>query len=268
MRALFALTQGPTPVFNTSELATCFGGENGDTLPLDDQNLMRTVETVLFPNTLINLLEQIPHSTIWKIATDEYPYPGDLYIDNRFIHIVNSRPAARKIDPPSISAIQQRMNHLEHTRYIWGGNWPEGINALPKLYPSQTNFHKLKPHIQDTWRLKGVDCSGLLHYATNGFTPRNTSSLVHFGTPVDIEGKNTKEILQEVRELDMIVWTGHVVCVLDHKTTIESRAPVGVVKTDAYERLSEIMAERKPVNKWGSTHLPHFVIRRWSYLCA
>jgi hypothetical protein len=263
MTAFYALTHSPTPVFNTVELAHYFGGAGGDTLLLDDQNLMTTVETVLFPQTPVKLLKQVEQTPLWKIATDVYPYSGEFYIHDHFIHIVDIPPHQQKIDLPTSSEILQRMHCLEHARYIWGGNWPQGIELLPKLYPSKTPFSQLDPLIQDTWQLKGVDCSGLLHYATQGYTPRNTSSLVDFGTLVDVEGKGAWDILQQLQALDIIVWAGHVLCVLDQQTVIESRALKGVIKTNAFERLSEIMQERQPVNHWNSTLSPHFVIRRW-----
>lgn len=259
MPILYALTKHPTPVFNTPELASCFG----NTLPLDEQNLLRAVETVLFPQTLVRILETTEGSPIWKIATDEYPYSGDFYIDRRFAQIIEGKPVSRNIILPSRSEIKQRMTRLVNARYIWGGNWPEGIDILPKLYPSKTEFSKLEPLVQDTWQLKGVDCSGLIHYATNGFTPRNTSALVRFGKPVEIEGKDAGGIVQRLQPLDLIVWAGHVVCVLDSGTTIESIAPKGVVKRETFERLSEVMKERQPVNNWDAITAPRFVVRRW-----
>lgn len=259
----YALTQHPTPVFNTPELASCFGGNNGDTIPLDEQGLMRTVETVLFPETTIRLLKQVAHSHIWKISPDEYPYEGDFFIDDRFVRTVAGPSPQRQIQLPSITEILKIMRKLENTRYIWGGNWPGGIDILPILYPSRTDLAKLDPLVQDTWRLKGLDCSGLLHYASNGWTPRNTSSLVHFGAPIDIEKQDAARILKKLQPLDMIAWEGHVVCILDEHTTIESKPTYGVVRLNSFDRLSEIMKERKAVNQWDAADEPRFVIRRW-----
>jgi hypothetical protein len=263
MTAFYALTHSPTPVFNTTELSHCFGGANGDTLLLDDQHLMRTVETVLFPETPVHLLTRVAQTSLWKIATDAYPYPGNLYIHEQFVHTASTPFDQKKIDPLTANHILQKMCELERTRYIWGGNWPPGIDFLPKLYPSKTPLSRLNLLIQETWQLKGVDCSGLLYYATQGYTPRNTSSLIHFGNPVDIEGKNVQDLARELQALDIIVWAGHVICVLDKKTTIESIVHKGVIKTNILDRLSEITKERKPANRWGSTPSPHFVVRRW-----
>jgi len=258
---LFAITLFPTPVFNTAEIASCFGGETGDALPLDEQGIMRTVETILYSGTLIKLLEKMKQPHIWKIETNEYQYNVEKFLDDRFIQIVDSLPSKRNVKLPSPSAVLKTMLELEKTRYIWGGNWPHGIDLLPNIYPSKSSLHQLDPLINDTWVLRGVDCSGLLHYATNGWTPRNTSSLVNFGQSVDIEGKSISSILEKIQPLDLIVWKGHVVCAIDKHTTIESKLSEGVVKFDSYERLSAIMKERKPAN--SCTEAAAFVIRRW-----
>ncbi|MBS0604795.1 MAG: peptidoglycan endopeptidase [Verrucomicrobia bacterium] len=259
----YAIARSPTPVFNTPELASCFGGADGSSLLLDQQGLMRTVETVLFPDTKIKMLEQVAKSSIWRIQTDEYAYQGNYYIDERFVSMTDQPPPPRKIQLPSMPEILKTMKRMEGTRYIWGGNWPQGIDLLPHLYPCKSALQEAAPHLQDTWRLKGVDCSGFLHYATNGWTPRNTSSLLKLGDPVSVEGMNADQIVDKLEDLDLIVWAGHVVCVLDGKSTIESRLPEGVVTLNSTERIMGIMKERKPVDNWASTEGPRFVVRRW-----
>src|ERR1043165_8387947 len=94
----YAVTQFPTPIFNVPDIAGCFGGFDGKTLPLDNQNLMRTVETVLFPYSKVQLLEQVAQTSIWKIKTDEYPYLGNHYIDVRFVRNAQDIPSNRYID--------------------------------------------------------------------------------------------------------------------------------------------------------------------------
>lgn len=265
----YGIAQGPTPVLNTPDFLSCFGGKSGDDLPLDEQNLMRTVETVLFPGTKIELLQKVADSHIWKIRTNEYKCANDIFIDDRFIK-TNCEPLLeREMQVPSIPEILKKMSELEGTSYIWGGNWPKGVDLLPEMYPSKTKMSQLSPLTQDTWGLKGVDCSGLLYYATNGFTPRNTSDLINLGNPVDIENKDAKAILNQLQNLDIIVWKGHVITVFDPETLIESIPPNkivkshGVVKFNALQRLQYIMKERIPVNTPGSTDKLHFVVRRW-----
>ena len=137
------------------------------------------------------------------------------------------------------------------TPYLWGGNWPKGILHLHDYYPSKSGLETLDPVKKQTWKIEGVDCPGLLHFVTNGYTPRNTSSLFTYGNEVKIEGKKPHEILETIQSLDLIVFEGHVIIFLNKDQTIESLAGQGVVIYDAEKRLSEIMKET------------HFVVRRW-----
>jgi hypothetical protein len=255
----YAVTEFPTPVFNTPDLSFCFGGKDGNTLFLDEKELMRSIETVLFPQSRVELLEHITHTPIWRIQTPEYPYPGSYYIDERFIWKIDSIPDHRISVMPKKQALVQQLKNMKHCRYVWGGNWPKGIELLTQLYPSRAPI--TNPLIQDTWSLKGLDCSGLPHYLTNGATPRNTSSLVTYGKAVEIEGKNLEEIIASLHSLDFIVWTGHVVWVIDQQWSIESKYPEGLVKFKLKDRLTEILQERKPLNEWQ--YGAYFVVRRW-----
>ena len=110
--------------------------------------------------------------------------------------------------------------------------------------------------------------------ATDGWTPRNTSSLVRYGTPLEIRGKNAQEIAASLKPLDLIVWDGHVVIVLDEAQTVESRMDHepenpglqgGVRRRGLEDRLQEILAERVPVNGGDDCEKEGecFVVRRW-----
>jgi hypothetical protein len=113
------------------------------------------------------------------------------------------------------------------------------------------------------WGLKGVDCSGLIYEATNGYTARNTHQLVYFGEGVEIEGLSPKEITKKLKPLDIIVWKGHVILVYDENSTIESSFSAGgVVKKTLISVLSDISKSRVPKNKWEYDG-KYFVVRRW-----
>jgi hypothetical protein len=258
-----AITNAPTPVFNTPDPKRYFGGNDGNTLLLDNQKLMRCVETVLFPNTRVTVIECVDQSTLWKIKTPAYPYEGEFYIDSRFINLTDTTLGTRKAEIPSIPQLRSRLDNLVNSRYIWGGSWPEGVPQLAKLFPSRSPFDQLDQDTQELWTLKGVDCSGLLNFVTNGATPRNTSKLVDFGRPIEVEGLQPEQIAEKLEDTDLIVWSGHVITVFSDSETIESINPQGVVKRSTVERLSDIMRERIPVNTWNATDKPHFVVRRW-----
>lgn len=77
------------------------------------------------------------------------------------------------------------------------------------------------------------------------------------------------EIAKQLKPLDLLVWDGHVVIVLDEKRTIESRGrgknPGGVEIVETKKRLEEIFKTRKPVNEYGDCPLSaskKFVVRR------
>jgi len=103
----------------------------------------------------------------------------------------------------------------------------------------------------------------LIYQASNGYTPRNTSSLVSFGKTIPIAGLSPAGIASQLKPLDLIVWKGHVVIALGTETAIESTNPEGVIISDLRTRLSSIMKERTPVNNWKDKSDKSFVARRW-----
>jgi hypothetical protein len=113
------------------------------------------------------------------------------------------------------------------------------------------------------WTLRGVDCSGLLYEATDGYIPRNTSSLVNYGKGLNISGRTAGEISKILKPLDIIVWSGHVIIILNDREVIESTGSGGVKRTGILEKLKKVMSEKKPVNDWNSTSGDRFVVRRW-----
>jgi len=192
----------PTPVLNTPDFANNFGAKN---LPLDEKGLFRPLELIALPGTHFSLKKQIsPY--IAEVTTEEYPC-SPLYIDLRFTTPCSSSSPRKKALPPP-ARILERLEKSLGLPYIWGGNWGQGIPELQTLYKASTTF-------------QGVDCSGLLYEATDGFTPRNTSELLQFGEEVTSR--------ENIRPLDLIIWPGHVVIAFDSATTIESLHPQGVI---------------------------------------
>ncbi len=234
-----------------------FGGKDGATLALDEKGLLRAVETVAFSHTKFEILEVLDRG-IARVKTQEY-LGESLYVDLRFLqridHTTQERPCAL---PPS-KIILEKMDTLLGFPYVWGGSFP-GIPRMLEFYPPAK---PLPENLKKIWTFHGVDCSGLLYWATDGFTPRNTSQLVTFGKSLKIENVSHQEIQKMVRPLDLLVWKGHVIIIINSEETIESRAGFGVVKRNLLERLSEIAQQRKPVNTWDSSE--SFVINRWQF---
>ncbi|HMQ70076.1 MAG TPA: peptidoglycan endopeptidase [Ignavibacteria bacterium] len=254
-----------TPVLNTADFESVFGGSNGTSVKLDKSGLIREMEFIAFPNTVFEILEVIPKGdhNIYKITTDDYPYnSSDLYIDSRFVNTSDTLPEQRELILPDKKEILAKLNSLDGYGYMWGGNYGDGIEQLLEFYQPAS---EPDVYIKDLWSLKGVDCSGLIYQATNGSTPRNTSTLINYGEGIDIAGKSASEISSMLQPLDLIVWSGHVIIVYDENTVIESTGDAGVHKSDLTSRLKSIMREKTPVNDWNSTSGKRFVVRRWYF---
>lgn len=250
------ITNSPIPVFNTSEFPSYFTGE-GEHIPLDDQGLMRALETILLPGMSFDLQKK-SSDNIFEINTPNYS-GKELYIDRRFSNETPSTEQPSNL--PSVDKICETLRKLIGTPYLWGGNWPEGIPKMLELYPPAVDIHSLDPKIQNIWQLKGVDCSGLLYYATKGYTPRNTSDLVTYKKGLNIENLEKNKIALLLEPLDLIAWKGHVIIVIDKETCMESTIEKGVHLRNLSERIEEVLETRQTVNQNPSKD--YFVIRRW-----
>jgi hypothetical protein len=231
-KALYALAFEPTPVLNTPDFESVFGGSNGISLKKDNEGLIRAVEYIALKGTVFEILDVTDKGDhkILHVKTDYYDYGSELFIDSRFVKIQNSKPDSPIKKLPSKKEIYSFLDKAVGSKYIWGGNCIEGIDKMLEFYPPKGTID------DDTkleWILKGCDCSGLMYEATNGYTERNTSKLVNEGEPVLIEGLTAEEIADKLKPLDMIVWTGHVIYVYDEITAIQSAlSKGGVVKKE------------------------------------
>jgi cell wall-associated NlpC family hydrolase len=151
--------------------------------------------------------------------------------------------------------------------YVWGGNLQGGVVELMDLFYGGAVPAAARRELT----LAGLDCSGLLYQATGGWTPRNTSQLVSYGKAVPVAEKSPEQFVAELEPLDLIVWNGHVLIVLDRETIIESRLECGtqgnggVVTTALRQRLAGILRTRRPADQWptGGRQRDVFVVRRW-----
>lgn len=259
----YAVAKEPTPVLNSPDFAAVFGGSDGVTVKTDNQGLIREMEFIALPGTVFDLLGEFDHGSykIFKVECKEYDYNTELFIDSRFVELKKDRPKERFISMPSKEDIYKSLDKWIGNRYCWGGNFNDGIQKLIELYKPAGDIPK---SLQNEWTLKGCDCSGLMYEATNGFTPRNTSKLVNYGEPVEIEGLTAEEITAKLKPLDMLVWNGHVIYVYDEKSSIQSSlSRGGVVKMDLLETVAGLMASRTPVNDYNNSQGDRFVVRRW-----
>jgi len=271
--ASYGVARSAAPVLNTPAFSDIFGGADGRSLKTDRCGQVRQLEFIALPGTVFRLREKIPGSaaTVYRVETDDYPTTDNipLYVDGRFIELRDDEPPARARALPSGERIIAALRAGIGSPYVWGGNVQGGARALlGSFYPAGA---ALDDRVKRRITLAGLDCSGLLYQATGGWTPRNTSQLVSYGTGVAVEGKSAQEIAAGLQPLDLIVWSGHVIIVLDRSTVIESRLECGgpthggVVTTPSQRRLTEIMRTRRPLDAWPAQGKQRgvFVVRRW-----
>jgi cell wall-associated NlpC family hydrolase len=213
------------------------------------------LEFIALPGTVFRTVAPATGTTgVLQVTTDDYQAPAgtSLYVDGTLLEPHQTAAVPRKALLPSRESLQTMLRSAVGLPYIWGGNLREGVQS-----GKQRQF-------------AGLDCSGLLYEATDGYTPRNTEQLVQFGSSVAIEGLGVEKLAKQLRPLDLIVWKGHVIIVMDHKTTIESvmncgEKKNGVMLTPLKVRLEQLMQQRKPVNCWpaDTKKAALFVVRRW-----
>lgn len=271
--APYGVARSAAPVLNSPAFSRIFGGADGRSLKTDRCGQVREMEFIALPGTVFRVRETIPGTgaTVYRVETDDYPAPAgiSLYVDSRFIELRDEQPPARSRILPPRERIIAALREAAGSPYVWGGNLREGAHALfGTLYPAEASWDD---RAKRRLALAGLDCSGLLYQATDGWTPRNTSQLVAYGTGVAVEGKSAREIAERLQPLDLLVWNGHVIIVLDRDTTIESRLECGrpgnggVVRTPLRQRLAEIMRTRRPQDAWPAPGKRQgvFVVRRW-----
>lgn len=249
----YAVTTTPLPVYNSRAAAA-----NGSPPQPDQCGQVRQLEFIALPATLFRVVAETGtgRQTILEVTTDAYRTPAGirLYIHDTGLTRHVAPAPSRKPPPPQPTEVLNRLLSARGLPYVWGGNLRQGL---------QTNANETM--------YAGLDCSGLLYDATDGFTPRNTADLVNYGQPVPISGLSLDQLVKRLKPLDLIVWKGHVVIVADGGQAIESvllcgqPGNGGVQLTPLRQRLKEIMTRRRAVDSWpeGSDKQRQFVIRRW-----
>ena len=245
----------PCPILNTSDFNSVFGSDDGKTLKKDEKGHIRTLEFIALKNMIFEIESQ-RSEFIYKVKADFYP-SDKIYLDSRFAKSVKSFKSSKHKHITNSKKILRNILKTEGLPYVWGGNYHKGIKKILKYYGNR----KLNKEDKLSWELKGVDCSGLLFEATNGYTPRNTKELLTFGTAVLIENKSPLEIQKIIKPLDIIVFQGHVIIILDNETCFESRENNGSIKTKFLTRIDEILSSKNAKNDWETSK--DFVIRRF-----
>ncbi len=220
---MYFINEKATPILNTPHFNEVFG----DSLPFDDQELVRAVEMIALPRTVFKVVGE-KEDYILEVTTEEYPSSISLYIDGRSGSFHSEARERKKELLPPDEVIKIFYSKLG-IPYVWGGNYSLGIPEWKTLYPPKKKLSSIE---ETHWTFHGLDCSGLLYEATGGYTPRNTSELFSFGKEISFE---------EIAPLDLIIFPGHVIIVLNDREVIESNHTYGGVRISPLDkRLSEI----------------------------
>jgi hypothetical protein len=226
---IFALTTTKTPLFNTRDLTSLFSTPLG----FDAQFLLRPLETILFPKSLLTIKSVF--GNVLEVESVDYPSSKPLYVDRRFI-IETETPRRALRTLPKSSLLKERLISYPKLPYVWGGNTRSGIPELFSYYPPQ---RALSPYEWLSWHFRGVDCSGLLYDVSNGITPRNTKELSEFGYEVT-----------SPKPLDIAIWPGHVLIFIDKNHLIESKVGDGLTFSKAKDRLKELEKIPYQIRRW------------------
>ena len=269
--ASYGVARTAAPVLNVSGFSSVFGGRDGVTLKTDRCGQVRELEYIALPGTSFEIIGEVRDGarTVFQVESEDYPMPPGtrLYVDSRVIEPRTEKPGPRTRRLPPAAEVLAALRASVGSPYVWGGNVPGGVPELKELFYGGT----VPLSLRDRLSLAGLDCSGLLYHATGGWTPRNTSQLVSYGRAVKVAGKGVAEIAGILEPLDLIVWNGHVVIVLERETVVESILKCGrpgnggVMTTPLRQRLGEIMRTRRPVDVWPAVGKPRdvFAVRRW-----
>lgn len=249
----YAIARTALPVYNSVEAAT-----SGLPPKPDHCGQVRELEFIALPGTPFRVVREIVsrQQLTLEVTTEAYRPPDGvrLFIPGAPVTRVSAPAPRPAITLPDQIELLRMLRSAQGLPYVWGGNLRSGVSigTADRLFA-------------------GLDCSGLLYEATKGYTPRNTADLVYFGQAVPIAGLNKQQLIRRLRPLDLIVWKGHVLIVLDQDEVIESILHCGqpgnggVIRTPLGQRLEEIMARRSGVDHWptsdGKSRL--FVVRRW-----
>jgi hypothetical protein len=251
----YLIIKKPTPVLNTPNFNSVFNKDK-KTLKKDSLGHTRELEFIALKDMIFEIVDKTNHLYIYKVKCSFYK-SNNLYIDSRFGFFSDEKSHINIKYNTNPEIIIKKLNSYLNLPYIWGANYFKGCVDLLKFYPT---ILKDKNDI-NRWIFKGLDCSGLLFDSTNGYIKRNTSDLLLYKEGIDIENLSAFEIQKKIKPLDLIVFKGHVVIVLDSITTIESRENIGVYKENLIKRLNEILKTKTPKNNYLSEN--DFVIKRW-----
>ncbi len=246
MTHFFGKARLPVPIFNSPHFREIFGEEDGAVL-LDHQGFFRPLEMVAFEGSIFEVVGV--GIDYFEVKYRDYCSARSYFVCQEGVEVFEDCPTAEKSKKFDRYEIEQRMISQMGRPYLWGGNWPECLPYMVKAYP----------YLEQIGGFDGIDCSGLMYWASGGATPRNVSGLRNFGEAIAFDQWRP-------RPLDMLVWEDHIVFVLSNGNVIESREKFGVYQTPLVGRLRTLLKTRMPHLEWSDEMSKRgFVIRRGEF---
>lgn len=128
--------------------------------------------------------------------------------------------------PPKRADVLARLLELLGTPYLFGGTSERGSPRQRQVLVELGAFEERDldhPELDRIARAHGIDCSGLLNAATEGFFIGDSRDTVHLGPVLDLrEGTPPDEVARMLEPLDVIVWQGHMVIAMGDGRIIQS----------------------------------------------
>lgn len=242
-----------TPVFNIPEIYKFLSDLDGD-VKTDKKGLLPEVSFIAPPGREFEIIDEIEQSgyTILKVKpvnSEKIYYADSRFLEGAYGEYDNKGKLTKE-------EIIRNLKAMEGYPYEYGGAIANGVWKLESMYDIKG--------LNEKWKPKGLDCSGLIYQATNGAIPRSSSEIVKYGEGLDIEGKKLDDIIDMLEPLDIIGYPGHVLIVIDKNSVMESSPKKGVRILQAETRIKQLMKDRKPVNDVeGENKNKIFVVRRW-----
>ena len=264
----YAQSIGNTPVYSNQYFPVTYGIGSflNHTVKLYHQLLFTA-----YPNTAFTVVKRqtVEGVQVVRVTTAEYPCHA-CWVDARHLR-VSAKPFPER--PVKMPPSKDILRFLENAAargvpYCWGCNFAAGVPSLRKE-------HRLTPRqlARYPWDFAGLDCSGILYEATGGATPRDTLGLLVYGEPVRVQSRKTVDRISALlKPLDLIIWQGHMLIVLENGFVVESanryrRQFVSkTIKSPLATRLAEVLRQRRPVNNYYDRRFSsqtRFVVRRW-----
>ncbi len=194
---------------------------------LNEKGHPKAYEMTLVPRMQGEILDELKNEDCYLVQFPFYTTP--IYVFKKHVQVAKSQ---MDLNRPTKEILISNLKSCVGRAYLWGGN------HVGKTQFFIDHFKKNQMTIREkrALELDGIDCSGLLFYASNFSTPRNTKELQLFGSSINDLGV--------LHPLDLILTKGHVAIILDENYVIQSRQNRGVYISALKAELKQLLNKK------------------------